>query len=66
MPSWELTLSLQGEQHPMQWVGRVWVNADVGCHFLFQGIFLTQGWNPYLLHWQADSLPQNHLESLGL
>ena len=31
-----------------------------GCHFLLQGIFLTQGSNPcllHLLHWQADSLP---------
>ena len=30
------------------------------CHFLFQGIFPTQGSNPnllHLLHWQADSLP---------
>ena len=24
-------------------------NAGVGCPFLFQGIFLTQGWNPRLL-----------------
>ena len=31
-----------------------------GCHFLLQGIFLTQGLNLHflrLLHWQADSLP---------
>ena len=28
-----------------------------GCHSLLQGIFLTQGSNPSLLHWQADSLP---------
>ena len=31
-----------------------------GCHFLLQGIFLTQGLNLCLLrvlHWQADSLP---------
>ena len=30
------------------------------CHFLLQGIFLTQGSNLhllYLLHWQAGSLP---------
>ena len=30
-------------------------NTGVGCHFLLQGIFLTQGWNPRLLHlllWQ--------------
>ena len=28
----------------------------MGCHFLLQGIFCTQGWNPRLLHllpWQA-------------
>ena len=30
------------------------------CHFLLQGIFLTQGSNPCLLHWQADSLPLSH------
>ena len=31
-----------------------------GCHFLLQGIFLTQRWNLcllHLLHWQMDSLP---------
>ena len=26
-------------------------------NFLLQEIFLTQGWNPSLLHWHADSLP---------
>ena len=30
-------------------------SAGVGCHFLLQGIFPTQGL--WLLHWQADSLP---------
>ena len=35
-------------------------NTGVGCHFLLQGIFLTQGLNPYLLHWQVDSLPLSH------
>ena len=34
-----------------------------GCHFLHQGIFLTQGLNPNLQHWQADSLPLSHQES---
>ena len=24
-------------------------NTEVGCHFLLQGIFLTQGWNLHLL-----------------
>ena len=41
-------------------------NTGVGCHFLLQGIFLTQGSNLhllYLLHWQADSLPLWHLGS---
>ena len=31
-------------------------NIGVGCHFLLQGIFLTQGSNPHLLnllHWQV-------------
>ena len=35
-------------------------NTGVGCHFLLQGIFLTQGSNPCLLrllHWQAASSP---------
>ena len=31
-------------------------NPRVGCHFLFQGIFLAQGWNVRLLHRLADSL----------
>ena len=29
------------------------LNCSTAC-----GIFLDQGWNPCLLHWQADSLPQ--------
>ena len=34
-------------------------NTGVGCHFLFQGIFLTQGLNLHLslLHWQVGSVP---------
>ena len=38
-------------------------NTRVGCHFLLQGIFQTQGSNPcfpHLLHWQVDSLPLSH------
>ena len=27
----------------------------MGCHFLLQGSFPTQGSNPCLLHWQVDS-----------
>ena len=37
-------------------------NAGMACHFLPQGIFLTQGSNLCLLHWQVDSLPLSHLE----
>ena len=39
-------------------------NTRLGCHFLLQGIILTQGSNPCLLcllHWQVDSLPLHHL-----
>ena len=41
-------------------------NTGVGCHFLLQGIFPTQGLNPCplcLLHGQADSLLLCHLGS---
>ena len=41
-------------------------NIGVSCPFLFQGILPTQGSNPHVLqflHWQADSLPLNHLGS---
>ena len=42
---------------PLNFPGK---NTGVGCHFLLQGIFLTQGLNPsllHVLHLQADSLP---------
>ena len=38
-------------------------NTGVGCHFLLHGIFLTQGSNPRLLHWEAGSLPLSHQRS---
>ena len=41
-------------------------NTGVGCHFLLQGIFPTQGSNPCLLsllHQQVDSLPLGHMGS---
>ena len=44
-----------------QWSARPLCSWDFGCHFLLPGIFPTQGWNPHLLHWQADSLPLSHL-----
>ena len=33
---------------------------QVGCHFLLQGIFLTQVSNPHLLRWQVDSFTTDH------
>ena len=36
---------------------------SVDCHFLLQGIFLTQGPSLCLQHWQAASLIPGHQES---
>ena len=38
-------------------------NTGVGCHFLLEGIFPTQGSNSCPLYWQADCLPLSHLGS---
>ena len=35
--------------------------TGTGCHFLLQGIPLTQGSNLHLLHWQVESLLLSHL-----
>ena len=35
-------------------------NTRVGCHFLFQGIFLTQGLKPGLLHSRQTLYPLSH------
>ena len=35
-------------------------DTGVGCHFLLQGIFPTQGLNLHLLHCQVGSLPLSH------
>ena len=42
-------------QAPLQWdsPGK---DSGLGCHFLLQGIFLTQGSNLLPPHWQVDSL----------
>ena len=37
--------------------------ASMGCHFLLQELFLTEGWNLHLLHWQVDSLLLSYQES---
>ena len=44
-------------------------NTGMGCHFLLQRIFPTQGSNLrllHVLHWQADSLPLGHQENTSL
>ena len=41
-------------------------NTGVGCHFLLQGIFPTQGSNPCLLHWEVDSLPPSHQRAFSV
>ena len=41
-------------------------NTGIGCHFLLQGLFLTQDLSLCLLlvlHWQVGSLPLSHLGS---
>ena len=38
-------------------------NTGMGCHFLLQEVFPTQGSTWSLLHWQVDSLPLRHLGS---
>ena len=56
--AWSLT--------PVLFFATTWTVAMRLPHFILQGIFMTQGWNPHvlhLLHWQADSLPLSHLES---
>ena len=35
-------------------------NIGVGCHLLLQEIFLTQGSNSCLPHWQADTFLLGH------
>ena len=38
----------------------------MGCDFILQGIFQTEGLNLHLLHWQLDSLPLCHIGSPSL
>ena len=38
-------------------------NTGVGCRFLLQELFPTQGLRLHLLHWQVASLPLSHLGS---
>ena len=61
-----LTLKPQGLQParllcPWSFPGK---NTKVGCHFLLQGILLSQGLNPHILHWYMDSLLLSHLHQI--
>ena len=40
-------------------------NPGVGCHFLLQGLFHTQGSNPHLLQWLEDFIPLSETGVLG-
>ena len=70
LPCWDLQVDHYGLSSAAQscptfcpWNSRG-KNTWVGWHFLHQGIFLTQGLNPnllHLLHWEARSLLLNHL-----
>ena len=54
-PLWPHGLSPISLLFPWDFPGK---NTRVGCHFLLQGIFLSQGLNPcllHLLHWQVYS-----------
>ena len=56
--------SLPGSSFPWNFPDK---NTAVGCHFLPQEIFQTQGSNPSLLcllRWQAESVPLCHWGSL--
>ena len=46
----------------LQSTGSIVVMHGLSCSEVYE-IFLTQGSNPCLLHWQVDSLPLRHQES---
>ena len=52
-----VTLWTVDHQCPQDFPGK---NTGVGCHFLLQGNFPSQGSNLCLLHCQGDSFPLSH------
>ena len=52
-----------GSSFPWDFPGKKLELEQVAISFS-RGVFLTQGLNPYLLHWQVDSLPLSHQGSL--
>ena len=69
--SWEVmfnslaTLWTVAHQAPLS-MGFSSQNTGVGCHFLLQGIFLTQGSNLGLPHWRQTLYHLSHQRSQGL
>ena len=62
---WEIVRT--GKPGMLQSMGSQRARQDLMTEQQLQGIFPTQGLNAYLLHllhWQVDSLPLGHLESL--
>ena len=59
---YDMYLSRDGYMIPAEGLSPVFPgkNTGTGCQFLLQGIFLAQGSNLGLLHWQVDSLPLSH------
>ena len=53
MSNWRTTIDCSPPGFSVHGISQARI-LEVGCHFLFQGIFPTQEWNPCLLHWQAD------------
>ena len=51
------TVAYQASVHPWDFPGK---STGVGCHFLLQGIFLTQGLNSGLLHCRQTFYPLSH------
>ena len=54
VPPW--TVASQAP-YPLDFSGK---NSGVGGYFLLHRLFLIQGLNPHLLHWQMVSLPLSH------
>ena len=65
--SYEIPLDCSPPDSSVHGISQIRILEWVHC--LLQGIFLTQGSNPsliHVLHWQEDSLPQSHLGSPAL
>ena len=62
-PWWSESLSAMSDSLQPHGLHSLWNSPDkntgVGCHFILHWIFLTQGSNPSLTHYQANSLPLN-------